>query len=438
MWGLKEILKREVRPALGCTEPVAVALACAHASSLLKKNKEIEEIRVLVSPGIYKNGMGVFIPGTHGERGLFMAAALGALAGDGRLEMEVLAKIRPQDIERARVLIAEKKVIVKSKKDLSGIYVHALVRSKRDVAEAIIEDFHTSLTHLFLNGNQIPLEVKRRSSPSPRKPQDLQKWLKNVSFETLYLLAKEAREDPEVIGLLKDSIEMNLRLSRYALERPTGSTVGCSFTEPQGNNTGHLALTIQKHTAAAVDARMAGAPLPAMSSAGSGNNGIVATIPLWAIWKNQTKDLPYEALLEATALSHLVTSKLKAHMGRVTPICSCSLCAGAGAAAGMCMLYNQEISVMERAVENHILTLFGILCDGAKPSCALKLANASVCALDSSNFAIRGIGVSPGEGLAGEDIYATLKNIEGFLSTTYSKVDHTLISIMERTAAHII
>ncbi len=431
MFSLKDIIKLEVKPALGCTEPIAVALCCAQGASLLPDRDRIKEIEVLVSPGIYKNGMGVFIPGTSGERGLFIAAALGSLAGQPELEMEVLKKISIEDVEKAREMVLKDKVSIFPIWEKSGIYVKATIVSEDHKSTAIIEGFHTNIVHLSIDNHMLSLPYTKKGEKK-EKDTDLQSWLKKTSFQKLYDLITED-ELHDLAEFLIQGIEMNLKLAKYGLDNPTSEAVGIALKKINNKEEKSLLNSIQVYLAAAVDARMGGAPLPAMSSAGSGNNGIVATLPIWCAYQYY-RNIPEEKYLQALALSHVVTSKLKAHMGRVTPICSCSLAAGAGAAAGLSVLLesdsNTRLEVIERSIENHLLTLFGVICDGAKPSCALKLSNAGASALQSYFLAKEGIKISQGEGICGGTLDATLKNIEIFLSQAYLEVDKSLLSIL--------
>ncbi len=426
MFSLEEILKKEVTPALGCTEPVAVALCCAHGASLLPDKDHIKEVQVWVSPGIYKNGMGVFIPGTRGEKGLFMAAALGTIAGDPSLEMEVLKDITMEDISRAKEMILKKQISIIPHWEKTGIYVKATITTARHTSQATIEGLHTKIVSLCIDEQPKILPEKKKAKTS-KGENDLQGWLKQTTFKELYELTSH-NSLSNLANFLKQGVEMNLSLARYGLGKSPLKGVSRALKEVEDTNNS-LLRSIQIYLAAAVEARMGGAPLPAMSSAGSGNNGIVATIPLWCAYIHY-KNIPEEKYIRSLAMSHLVTSKLKAHMGRITPVCSCALAAGAGAAAGFGVMSGESLEVIERTIENHLISLFGIICDGAKPSCALKLATSVSSALQAYILARKGISIPPGEGLSGENLLATLTNIETFLSQAYTKVDKSLLSVL--------
>ncbi|MFW6177932.1 MAG: L-serine ammonia-lyase, iron-sulfur-dependent, subunit alpha [Desulfohalobiaceae bacterium] len=395
----KDLLRLEVGPALGCTEPVAVALAAAAAASLLTP-RQVDKIQARVSPGVFKNGIGVFIPGTGGLRGLDLAAALGALGGDPGLGMQVLAAVDTQARQEAGDLVSRAGVSLQLDSGQSGLLIEVLVHRGSDVARALILDQHDHLVELSLNHKPLPLDnvLPKADSFSKEELPRLEAWLAGLDLPELLQLSADLKQ--EDLDYLSQGVDDNLALARYGLEYAPGLAVGAKLQElgRQGILQQDLQLQAQILTAAAADARMSGAELPAMSSAGSGNNGLTAILPLWAARGFvQASDLD---LLRGIALSHTITIAIKARIGRLTPVCSCSIAAGAGAAAGLTQALGGSTPQILAAILNLLQDLNGVLCDGAKPACALKLATAASSAVKSALLAQQGVRVPAAEGLS--------------------------------------
>ncbi len=427
MVSMKEFLHSEIRPALGCTEPVCVALVCAHAGSLIP-GRDIESIDMSLSPGLYKNGIGVFLPGGSGEKGLYMAASLGAICGVPEKDLEVLSGICGEDIKKARQLVSSGKVTISVDYEKSGIFASCKINGRGHLAEATISDMHNMLTTLKLDGKEL---LKREKGTYKNKMflEEIVKWVKSLSCDEIFFLIDKL--DDEDFVFLKQGVEMNVELAEEGLRRKWGYSLS-NIIPPAGSKEHDLFLQdIKRYTLAAVDARMGGCFLPAMSSAGSGNNGIVATLPLWVIYSKKT-NISERDFLRCVALSHLLTSKLKAHMGRITPVCSCGLSAGGAIAGSISYLLTKNVHISKEAIKNHLVSLFGILCDGAKPSCAMKIDIALSCAISSISFAFKGISISREEGICGRDLDETLIFLEELTSTAYSNMDSYILNIMTR------
>lgn len=425
MVGMKEFLKSEVVPALGCTEPVCVALACAHASSSLPE-KDIKKIELIVSPGIFKNGMGVFLPGTD-LTGLYYAAAIGGMFGDPKKELEVFSNISTENIHAVKEFIETGGVNIDIDFSKKGIFVHAKVFDSKNISEAIVKDYHNNLISLKLNGKDVHFKKEIKDRKQNIGVKEITQWIKEMPCEKLIDLIYDL--DKEDFEFLKKGVFMNLKLMKKGQNEALGYGIGTYFDELKNEQNGSSIIgEVQKNVSAAIDARMAGAFCPAMSSAGSGNNGLVATIPVWTvhnILKSNEDDF-----LRAVALSHLFTSKLKSHMGRITPICSCALSAGGGAAAGVAYLYTKEIEVILSAVETFIVSMFGIICDGAKPGCSIKLMMAIYSAMQSVYLALKGKRLFREEGICGQNLNDTLKNLQTLCSKAYFETDRLVIDIM--------
>jgi L-cysteine desulfidase len=427
---VKDILNMQVAPALGCTEPVAIALGAAAAASLLDK-KEIDEIVISVDPNVYKNGLAVSIPGTGGLSGLDMAAAIGACAGNPALGLEVLDSVDEKAVPLANRMIAEGRVKVILLEDHRGLNIKTVVRSGEDSAESLIRDMHDNIVSLALNGRQVadnPLLSGQDGGSGASPVLLLEKWLKTISLRDLIEFLEEL--DEEDLAFLKKGVDTNMKLADHGLKFGQGLGVGKTLERlaRQKLICRDMILDARILASAAADARMAGVKLPAMSSAGSGNHGLTAILPIWAVAKRV--DCAEETTLKAIGLSHLITAYVKAHTGRLSAVCGCAVAAGAGAAAGIAYLLGGDQNHIAGAIKNLTEDLAGVICDGAKAGCALKLATAAGTAVQSALFALQGVNVMPTDGIIGASPEQTMKNI-GTLSTEgMIETDRTILKIM--------
>ncbi|MCK9239468.1 L-serine ammonia-lyase, iron-sulfur-dependent, subunit alpha [Desulfocurvus sp.] len=426
---IKELLRMQVAPALGCTEPVAIALAAAAAVSLLPPGP-VEGLALWVDPNIYKNGLAVIIPGTGGLCGLDMAAALGAEGGDPALGLEVLEPVDDAAVARARALVDAGAVGVDLLEDHRGLYVRVCATRAGRRAEAVIEGVHDNIAALSRDGEPVadsPL-LGRGGARDGRPLEDLEAWLRAQSLAGL--LALPDALDQEDLDFLEQGVRHNLRLAEHGLEHAVGLGVGRALERlaSRGLLGRDMLSAARILTSAAADARMGGAKLPAMSSAGSGNHGLTAILPIQAV--AGFVDAPDRARLEAVALSHAVTAYVKAHTGRLSAVCGCSVAAGAGAAAGVARLLGGDAAQVAGAIKNLIEDLAGVICDGAKAGCALKLATAAGTAVQAALFAMQGVNVSHTDGIVGASPEQTMRNV-GTLSTQgMVETDRTILRIM--------
>jgi len=282
-FSVQDILRMEVAPALGCTEPAAIAY-CAAAAALVLPDKTIEAIEVWVDGNIYKNGIAVSIPGAPGLTGLDMAAALGAVGGDATRRLEVLDPIDEQTVRLAKGLIKQGGVKVNLLENQIGLFIRATVRNGSSVGEAIIRDVHDNLVSLTLDGQPAAtaLGVSTEAEGDGELAR-LEEWLRTVTLETLLEMLDDLSEDD--FTFLQESITLNLRLAEYGLKHGPGLGVGKTFDRlaKQRLLKRDMILEARILASAASDARMAGVKLPAMSSAGSGNHGLTAVLPIYAV-----------------------------------------------------------------------------------------------------------------------------------------------------------
>lgn len=423
---VKDILRAEVKPALGCTEPVAVALGAAAAASLLPGGR-IDSIEVWVDPNTFKNGLVVSIPGTKGLSGLDLAAALGAIGGDPRLGLEVLRPVDEGVVRRARELLARGAVKIHLFAE-PGLHIRTVLVGGGRRAESVIRGFHDRIVRLALDGRELRDNPLLSDSRKEDTVDSLEGWLRELSLEELLRLLGDL--DEEDLEFLELGIVYNLRLAKYGLEHGPGLGVGKALERlaREGILKKDMVLQAKIITSAAADARMAGVKLPAMASAGSGNHGLTAVLPIWAV-----KDFigcEHRRILEAICLSHLVTAYIKAHIGRLSAVCGCSVAAGSGAAAGVAYLMGGDLQEIASAINNLIGDLAGVICDGAKESCALKVGTAAGTAVQAALLATRGISVRPNCGLIGERVEETVEGL-GLLSREgMREADPVLLRIM--------
>ncbi|BDQ35659.1 UPF0597 protein [Pseudodesulfovibrio nedwellii] len=426
---VKDVLSIQVAPALGCTEPVAIALGAASAMSLLP-SKDFDSLEIAVDPNVYKNGLAVSIPGAKGLSGLDMAAALGAVGGDPALRLEVLQPINDEFVADAKKAIADNKVTVTLLRDQQGLLIRTKVISGNNVVESVIEGLHDNITSLTLNGSPVEsplIEVRPEGTPSPVAA--MEEWLKGLSLNDLIAMTDQLDDDD--FAFLQEGVDVNMRLAEQGLKYGLGLGVGKTLERlvRQGLIKKDMMLAARILASGAADARMSGAPLPAMSSAGSGNHGLTAILPIWAI-KDYVDDIEIKSVLEAIALSHIITAYVKAHTGRLSAICGCSVAAGAGATAGITFLLGGDAKHIAGAIKNLLEDLAGIICDGAKTGCALKLATAAGTAVQAALFSLQGVNVHHTDGIIGQSPEDTMRNVGTLAVDGMIQTDKTILAIM--------
>ena len=432
MFNLKNFLKQEVKPALGCTEPGAVALAVARACEELSDRGDIASVRVVVSGSIYKNGMAVGIPGTRGARGNAIAAALGAICGKAANGLEVLKDSTHEDVSKAEQWVRDERATIYCDPDRSGVYVMATVFTPTHKAVCLIEGSHANIVKVALDGEVVFAASQEKSdekAPANELPETL--------AETLSAADQMDEEDEK---FLLEGVDMNMAISDSGFkshedcaacgECAQGSRFGRSLRKfmDEGVLARDMANEIRSIASAAADARMSGVLLPVMSSAGSGNHGITAILPV-AILGEALEKSPRE-IAHALAVSHLATSYVKRSIGRLSPVCGCAVAAGSGAAAGMTSLMGGGVHEIECAISLMLANLAGMLCDGAKESCALKVGSAAAEAYLAANWALSGDELMP-QGLIGATIEETVHNIGLINRDGMKTVDRLIIGVLD-------
>ncbi|MBU4420959.1 MAG: L-serine ammonia-lyase, iron-sulfur-dependent, subunit alpha, partial [Proteobacteria bacterium] len=399
---LKEVLKHEVFPALGCTEPIAIAYAASIAAREIKG--DIEEIDITVDPGVYKNGFAVTVPNTGGEKGNLIAGVLGALIKKPELKMEILQKVSDEDIRYAKALIQAGKAKISYDNSKTDLYVEVFVKSEKSSARAVIQNTHTNLVVLEKDSQSlVKKELKDKSSVA----HEYRTILLEMQISEIIELAQQI--DDEDYDYIKSGIDMNLEISKAGQKL---QKVGYYIYElvQRGLILDDTFSSSKILTASAADARMAGMNFPVMSSGGSGNQGIVAILVPYNVGK--FFKIKERRIVESIALSHLINSYVKCFTGDLSPICGCAIAAGVGAAVAIVFQqYPKDMKKITLAVNNLISDLGGMLCDGAKGGCALKVASSTNSAIRSAYMALNNYGISETEGFVGKSAEETICNL---------------------------
>lgn len=428
MLTLKEFLAREVVPALGCTEPGAVALATARAREQLGAGP-VDTISVRVSDSIYKNGMNVGVPGASGETGNALAAAVGALAGKADLGLEVLRDCTPEDVRAAKSMLSEGRVEVTCLPEVHGVFVEATVESASHTAVCVIRGEHTNIISVSLDGKTVfQREAVGGSASASAGDRDI---IDGVRYQDLLELADHMT--PEEIDYVMRGVDMNKSIAEYGLasESLSGLGAGKAIWALMSDNKieKNLSFLIRSYSSAASDARMAGAQMPTMSAAGSGNQGITAIIPVALV--GESMGLQREAVARGVMVSLLSTSFVRSRIGRLTPVCGCSVAAGAGAAAGIAVLLGGNWVHAARAMQIVLSNTAGIVCDGAKGTCALRVGAAACEAYLAALIAVNDRGINSAQGIVDDTIEGTADNVGRLNAEGMRDVDRVLINIIE-------
>jgi len=414
-----KLVNREVVPAIGCTEPIAVALCVAKATETL--GKKPESIVVKLSGNMLKNAMGVGIPGT-GMVGLPIAVALGALIGKSEYQLEVLKDVTHDAVEQGKAYIADNRIKVSLKEgECDKLYIEVICKSGDDSAIAIIAGGHSNFIYLAKN-NEVLLSKEAGASDDDENGDC--DWL---SMKTVYEFATTA--PLEEIEFINESRKLNEDAARKALEGNYGHSLGKALSRPLGK--GIMGDTMFSHilsaTACACDARMAGAMIPVMSNSGSGNQGICATLPVVKYaQENHNTD---EELTRALMLSHLTAIYVKQSLGKLSALCGCVV-ASTGSSCGITYLMGGSYEQVTYAVKNMIANLTGMICDGAKPSCALKLASGVSTAVLSAMLAIQNECVTSVEGIIDDNVDKSIHNLTKIGKDAMDETDKCVLDIM--------
>ena len=423
---LVNILRAEVKPALGCTEPVAVALACAKANELL--GEEIKKCTIGLSPNVYKNGMCVGIPGTD-RLGLKISAAMGLIGGKSENGLRVLETLTTEDVKVAENYMDNNNIDISPIDTEEKVYIEVVLEGENNKTKVVIRTKHDNIVFASKNDEILLEEAVEEVAATTNNTQPKENILDTITIKEIVEAIESV--DFEEIEFLLEGIAMNEEIANYGLNEKVG--VGVGYGMKKSMEEGLLSDDLMNYTmmitAAASDARMAGVKLPVMSSNGSGNHGITAILPIVAYNKKfpQTDD----RLARSLAISHLLTAYVKNYTGRLSAVCGCGVAASIGATSGLSWLMDLGIEQVEGAIENMVANLSGMICDGAKAGCALKLASAASAAVQSAIIAKQNCIVPPMNGIVGNRVEQSIQNLGRVSDKGMTTTDKVIISVMD-------
>ncbi|MEA4905394.1 MAG: L-serine ammonia-lyase, iron-sulfur-dependent, subunit alpha [Petrimonas sp.] len=414
---IKGLMQREIIPAIGCTEPIAVSLCVAKATEIL--GQEPERIEVILSPNVLKNAMGVGIPGT-GMIGLPIAVALGALIGKSEYGLEVLRDLKPADVERGKLFIYDQRIKIDVETEIEDkLYIEVRCYAGDESSTAVIRGSHTQFSYIGKNGVEL---LKKEIEAGGEKEDHVP-----LTFRKVYEYAIESPIDE--LSFILEAAKMNREASLQSQKRNYGHNVAKSLTGERGkaifgeNPHSHMISA----TAGACDARMDGALIPVMSNSGSGNQGVAATLPVLTYAEDVGSN--EESLIRALILSNLSVIYIKQHLGRLSALCGCVV-ASAGSSCGITYLMGGNYEQVTFAVKNMIANITGMICDGAKPSCALKIASGTSTAMLSALMAIENRVVTSQEGIVNDDVDKTIQNLAIIGNKGMAETDRIVLKVM--------
>jgi L-cysteine desulfidase len=413
------LLREEMGPALGVTEPAAIAFATAKAYEAI--GGELKVIKVIIDPGVYKNGFSCTIPGSK-EMGNELAAILGVLAGDSSLELKVLKNIRSTDIEKAKILRDKKVAIINIKQGATDIYIDATVETDNGIGRAVIEKKHANIVLIEANG-MLVYESKCKKNDLDDREFDLKgfklgdfiDYIETISFDDIKFTLK--------------SVEMNKELAKAGMNG-AGMGLGKALNElvQEKRLSDDIVSYSQILTGYAVDARMGGMSKPAMTISGSGDHGIISTMPLVAIAEKE--NINQEKLAKAIALSYLITIYIKEHSGRLSAFCGCAVAAGTGVSAGIVYLLGGSRKQIGYTINNMASNITGIICDGGNFGCSFKAITAASAATQSALFALKEVHIPNDSGIVGNTPEETMQNMGKIASPGMLNTDKVILEIM--------
>ena len=423
MHELTALIKQDMRPALGVTEPVAIAFCVAKARSYAAG--ELVRLEVTMNSGMYKNAFTCGIPNSN-EVGTVFAAALGYVAGNAEKGLEALADVRPEDNDTARRLIEEGLVTARLSGITSRIFIEASLKTTQDEVTVTIRDSHTNITKITVNGETV-FEAESKAPDSEAAPEE-DHLIHHYTLEQIvdYVNTVPAEE----ISFVAEAYRVNLELFEAGLKDPR-TTFARHLVEING---GEIISKYEKSTGsllcnATIEARVIGLEKPAMSITGSGAHGIIATMPLYGVC--QIRGLPDEMLWRATMLSYLVCTYIKEYSGRLSAFCGCAIAAGSGMACGLVWLWGGGVQEVEYALNNMASSLTGMICDGGNQGCTMKGVAACDAAFHSAEFALRGIHVDKVHGINGPTPEETMRYMGLIASPGMVSTEKTIVEIFE-------
>lgn len=411
------ILRRELVPALGCTEPIAIAYAAATACDTLGAMPE--HIIVRCSGNVIKNVKGVVVPMSGDMKGVDCSAVLGTVAGVAKLKLEVLSRVAAEDLHRAKELLKKNFCRVELVPDEPGLLIIVEANLGKDSAVVEIKDGHTNIVRIEKNGMALSVQGEDPSNSMPDENPDYGLLSLANIFEYI-----DTSDISSIIPVIAEQERCNTNIAKEGLSNPYGERVGATLLQCYGKG---IDIQAKALAAAGSDARMSGCAMPVIINSGSGNQGITASMPVLAYAQhlNVSDDKKYRAL----ALSNLVSIHIKRGIGKLSAFCG-AVSAACGCGAGITYLHDGDLEAISMTITNTLANTPGIVCDGAKPSCAAKVASAVDSALLSHCMAMQHNVFKPGEGIVMDDIEATIRNVARIGRDGMRSTDIEILNIM--------
>lgn len=426
MHELTQLIKNDMMPALGVTEPGAIAFCVAKAKEYV--NGELKHLNVAMNSGMYKNAFTCGIPNSN-EVGNVFSAALGYVAGDASKGLEALGNVKPEDNDTAAKLIVEGKVTVELSGITSRIFIQAALETTEGTAVVTIRDSHTNVTKITVNG-EIIMETEAEKAADTTEA-DAKAEVHTIHKYTLAQIVDYINTVPvEEIEFVKRAYEVNWELFEEGMNNPR-TTFARKLLEMNG---GEIISKDEAKTAtllcnAAIEARVIGLDKPAMSITGSGAHGIIATMPLYAVYK--INGLSEEMLYRATMLSYLVCTYIKEYSGRLSAFCGCGIAAGSGMAVAVCYMKGGNLEQMEYVLNNMAASITGMICDGGNQGCTMKGVAACATAFQSVEFALSNVHIDKVHGINGNTAEDTMHNMGLIASPGMVGTEKTIVEIQE-------
>lgn len=409
------ILKEELVPALGCTEPIAIALASAKARQVL--GEEPKTIVALCSGNIIKNAKGVVVPTTGNMKGIDTSAVLGALAGDPDLDLEVLSKVTPADLAATREQLAAGICTVDLLDTPAKLHIIIKMQGANHTALAEIRDEHTNVIRLERDGRVIfSKEVAQREDQDDNR-------LDSLNLKDIIEFADTVNLD-DVVPMLSRQVEYNMHIAQEGLTHAYGGRVGTTLMRHYQTD---VRLRAKALAAAGSDARMGGCVLPVVINSGSGNQGITCCVPVVTYARHLCAS--DETLYRSLCVSNLVALLQKRGIGRLSAFCG-AVCAACGSGAGITYMHGGDYETIGRTITNTLANVSGIVCDGAKGSCAAKIAASVDAAILAHEMSMDGCTFGAGEGLVKEHVEQTIESIGRMASQGMRETDMEILKIM--------
>ena len=428
MHELTELIRQDMKPALGVTEPGAIAFAAATARRHTKG--AVRQVKLRLNSGMFKNAFTCGIPGSS-EVGNAHAAALGVIGADPDKGLECLDGVTPEQAQQAKAMVEAGQIDVEMAGITSRIFTEAIVTAEEGEAAVTIRDTHTNIVRITENGRTVYEKEAQEEGQAGGLTDVKDSELPLVHRYTLAKLHNYALTVPaEELSFIREAFAMNMALCQAGLESPKTSYARYLLAE----NGGRIISEDEQKTASllcngAIEARVLGLPEPAMSITGSGAHGIIATMPLYAAYK--VKGYPEEKLLRATALSYLICMYIKEYSGRLSAFCGCAIAAGTGMACGLVLLRDGSTEMMARTINNMASSITGMICDGGNQGCAMKGVVAVDAAWRSAAMAMEGVYIHSVHGINGSTPEQTMRNMGQIASPGMVGTEKTIIEILE-------